>query len=214
MQKMQEQFNLPDNSDDYLDKDSSYIVIADLLQKVAKKDSSALNLLYDLTSPQVYGLICHLVKDHLLAEEVLSDTYLYVWNNAKNYDRERGKPVTWLLILARSRAFDRLRSSQEAKVRNQNVPLTDNIAVNNSEGETLSPEKTFFDKERQKTVQYALAQLPNEQRQVIELAYYLGFSHKEIAEETKQPVGTVKTRIRMGTGKLKELLKPLIEDSI
>lgn len=195
-------------------QESNCEVISDLLQKVAKKDSFALDTLYDLTSPQIYGLIHYLVKDPLLAEEILSDTYLCVWRNANSYDKDRGKPITWLLILARSRAFDRLRSYKEAKIRNNIVSLTDNITATNLVDDIPSPEKTFFDKERQKTVQYALEKLPDEQRQVIELAYYSGFSHREIAEETKQPVGTVKTRIRIGTGKLKELLKPLIEDYV
>lgn len=194
--------------------DSHYQVIADLLQRVAKKDTAALNSLYDLTSSQVYGLIYQLVKDTALAEEVLSDTYLYVWHNANNYNQQRGKPITWLLILARSRAFDKLRRDKERKLRTQNISLTDNNTVTNLESNAPSPEKTLFDSERQKSVQSALKQLPSEQREVIELAYYSGFSHQEIAQETNQPVGTVKTRIRIGTGKLKELLKPLIEDQI
>lgn len=208
---MKESLSLSDN---HSKQESNCEVIVDLLIKVAKKDSSALSILYDLTSPQLYGLIHYLVKDPLLAEEILSDTYLCIWRIAGTYNQDRGKPITWLLILARSRAFDRLRSYKEAKIRNHNVSLTDNITAINLVNEISSPEKTFFDKERQEKVQYALEKLPSEQRQVIELAYYLGFSHKEIAEETKQPVGTVKTRIRMGTGKLKELLKPLIGDQI
>ena len=208
---MKESLSLSNN---YSKTEDDYKVIVDLLQKVATKDSSALSILYDLTSPRVYGLIFHLVKDPLLAEEVLSDTYLYIWHNANNYNKERGKPITWLFILARSRAFDRLRSHSETKMRNQNISLTDNITVTSLSSEALSPEKTFFDKERQEFVQCALEKLPTEQREVIELAYYSGFSHREIAEETKQPVGTVKTRIRIGTVKLKKLLKPLIEDKL
>lgn len=201
-------------SDGYSKAEGYYQVITDLLHKVAKKDPAALNSLYDLTSSQIYGLVYHLVRDPAMAEEVLSDTYLYVWHNANNYNQQRGKPITWLLILARSRAFDKLRRDKERKLRTQNISLTDNNIVTNLESKTPSPEETLFDSERQKSVQSALKQLPSEQREVIELAYYAGFSHQEIAQETKQPVGTVKTRIRIGTGKLKELLKTLIEDQI
>lgn len=208
---MKESLGLSENFTKFED---GHKVITSLLQKVAAKDSSALSTLYDITSSQVYGMICHLVKDPFLAEEVLSDIYLYVWHNANKYNPERGKPITWLFILARCRALDRLRLRKVAKIRNQNTPLTDNIMVNFLPNKNPSPEENFLNKERQMFIQQALAQLPVEQREAIELAYYLGFSHKEIAEETNQPVGTVKTRIRIGTGKLKELLKPLIEDNI
>jgi len=201
-------------SSNFAKKESYYRVVADLLEKIAKKDTAALSSLYDLTSAQIYGIIYQLIKDPTIAEEVLSDTYLYIWHNAENYDQQRGKPVTRLFILARSRAVDQIRRYKWKNLVTQDISLIDSFTLISVFNKQPSPEESFFDSERQKSIQNALKKLPDEQRKVIELAYYGGFSHREIAVETNQPIGTVKTRIKSGTDKLRELLKPLIEDKV
>ena len=171
--------------------------------RVAAGDQLAMTSLYDTSSRVLYGLLLRILNEHGLAEEVLLDVYMQVWRQARSYDEMRGSPMAWMLTIARSRAIDRLRSGrQELLLRESFAGLEEN-----ARSET-DVEETAAIAEMQIKVRDALETLPAEQREVIELAYYGGFSHSEIALQLEQPLGTVKTRIRLGMMKLRDLLQP------
>jgi RNA polymerase sigma-70 factor (ECF subfamily) len=175
-----------------------------LVQRVAGGDAHALTALYDGTSRLVFGLVMRVLGDRSAAEEVLLDVYTQVWRQAVSYDRERGSPLAWLMMIARTRAIDRLRSGRQAQQRSE--PLEKALDERSVEAD---PEEAAVTSERETMVRSALESLSTEQREVIELAYYKGLSHSEIATQLGQPLGTVKTRTRLGMIKLLELLGPL-----
>ena len=179
-----------------------------LVQRVATGDQSALANLYDTTNRLVYGLVLRVLGDASSAEEVLLDVYTQVWRQAASYDASRGAPLAWLTTIARSRAIDRLRSGWQDQRRKE--PLD---ALGDAPGGEASPEEMTVASERQRFVREALNSLTPEQREVIELAYYSGLSHSEIAEKLNQPLGTVKTRTRLGMMKLREALAPILGGS-
>jgi RNA polymerase sigma-70 factor (ECF subfamily) len=172
---------------------------AALIKSVADGDQHALSTLYDATSRLLYGLVLRIVSDVGAAEEVLLDVYTQVWRRAADYNEGRGSPLAWLTTIARSRAIDRLRAGRNDQ-RNDPLDLTVQTAT------TENLEEAMAVREMQTKVRAALATLSADQRQVIELAYYSGLSHSEIAAELKQPLGTVKTRTRLGMLKLREVL--------
>jgi RNA polymerase sigma-70 factor, ECF subfamily len=182
--------------------------LASLVGRVATGDQSALAELYDATNRLVYSLVLRVLGDMNSAEEVLSDVYTQVWRKAASYDADRGAPLAWIATIARSRAIDRLRSSRQDRYRQESLDVLGEAPANSS-----SPEEAASASERQKLVREALNLLTVEQRQVIELAYYSGLSHSEIAEKLNQPLGTVKTRIRLGMMKLREALAPLLDEN-
>ncbi len=177
--------------------------------RVAAGDQLAMASLYESSSRVVYGLLLRILNEHGLAEEVLLDVYMQVWRQAGSYDEGRGSPMAWMLTIARSRAIDRLRSGrQELLLRESFEALEEN-----ARSETDVEEAAEI-AEVQGKVRDALESLPAEQREVIELAYYAGLSHSEIALQLEQPLGTVKTRTRLGMMKLRDLLQPEEADSI
>ena len=176
---------------------------AGLLARIAVGDQSALAELYDASSEKVFGLAMKILGDHAAAEETTLDVYTQVWRRISTYDAERGTPGSWLMTLAKHRAIDRFRSSYLE--RGRQVPLEQAAELPGC-GDT--PEQYSAGLERQRLVQDALATLSAEQRQAIALAYYWGMSQSEIADQLKLPLGTVKTRIRLGMIKLREVLAP------
>jgi RNA polymerase sigma-70 factor (ECF subfamily) len=179
-----------------------------VVQKIAQGDQAALAALYDSTHRLAYGLILRVLGDASSAEEVLLDVYTQIWRQAANYDTSRGGPLAWLMTIARSRAIDRLRSGWQDRQRKEPLDL-----INDRETEAASPEENTVVAERRKFVRAALSSLSPEQREVIELAYYGGLSHSEIAVKLNQPLGTVKTRTRLGMMKLREALAPVLSGS-
>ena len=179
---------------------------ATLIKRVADGDHSALTLLYDSTSRLVFGLILRVVPDRSTAEEVLLDVFTQVWRQASTYDAKRGAPLAWLMTIARTRGIDRLRSG---KHEHQNKESLD--AIGEITATAASPEADTVSSERRQLVRAALDSLSVEQRQVIELAYFSGLSHSEIALQLGQPLGTVKTRTRLGMMKLRDMLRPMLE---
>jgi RNA polymerase sigma-70 factor (ECF subfamily) len=159
--------------------------------------------LYDASSRALYGLLLRILNEHALAEEVLLDVYMQVWRQAASYDELRGSPMAWMLTIARSRAIDRLRSGRQELLLRESLDGFEENARSDSD-----VEETAATAEMQVIVRDALETLPAEQREVIELAYYDGLSHSEIALQLEQPLGTVKTRIRLGMTKLRDILQP------
>jgi RNA polymerase sigma-70 factor (ECF subfamily) len=182
--------------------------LAALIRQVADQNELAMAELYDSTSRLIYGLVSRIVADPATAEEVLIDIYMQAWRQADRYDPKRGAPLAWLTTIARSRALDRVRSGSQEQRRSE--PLD---AANQQASEESADEATFAG-EVKAEVHKALELLSAEQREVIELAYYGGLSHSEIALELGQPLGTVKTRTRLGMIKLRETLKPLVAAGI
>ncbi len=191
------------NATKLADQRASEEAWASLIGEIASGDQEALGTLYDASSSMVYGLALRIVSNTATAEEVTLDVYTQVWRQAATYDTKRGAPSAWLITLTRSRAIDRLRS------RAHDRPALAEQQPQPEAGAT--PEETTALTERRRLVQEACAQLPPEQRQVLELSYFSGLSHHEIARELDLPAGTVKTRIRLGIKKLRELLQPLVD---
>ena len=179
-----------------------------LIQRAMVGDQSAFAALYEATSKVVFGLVLRIVAERATAEEVLLDVYTQAWRQANNYDSSRGSPLAWLMTIARSRAIDRLRSNRQ----DQNKETIDEST--NLVSSSISPEEASVMSERQRLVRSALDSLVPEQREVLELAYYGGLSHTEIAEKTGHPLGTVKTRTRLGMMKLREMLSPILSEQI
>lgn len=173
----------------------------ELIHRMTGGDQSALAEFYDQSSGLVFGLVFRILNDRNAAEEVTLDTYYQVWRQAQNYNIERGKPMSWVIVIARNRAIDRLRATRLSK--QEQTPLEDAAPFLTFEG---TPEGSASANERQKIVYGALAQLKLEQRQLIEIAFFAGLTHQEIADKFQLPLGTVKTRIRAGMTKLRELL--------
>ncbi|MBI4606565.1 MAG: sigma-70 family RNA polymerase sigma factor [Planctomycetes bacterium] len=177
--------------------------LGSLLQAVSRRDEGALALLYDATSRWVYGLALRILGDEHAAEEVTLDTYMQVWRTADTYEPSRGSPSGWLSTVARTRAIDLLRA-RAARHRREEA-LWDHFDAPGREG---PPDGTHLALERRERVLEAVAALPAEQKQAIELAFFHGLTHSEVAERLAEPLGTVKTRIRLGMLKLRGLLKP------
>ncbi|WP_218080319.1 sigma-70 family RNA polymerase sigma factor [Anthocerotibacter panamensis] len=176
-----------------------------LLSSIARQDRAALDKLYDC-----YARILHAVAFKILgsteeSEEVILDVFMQVWRTASSFDPSRGQVDSWLFLLTRSRALDRLRALQ----RSQRSVTASQTALQN---QPADPQEYVLSSERRDLMQKALCQLPPEQREVLELAYYRGLSHHEIAQFMDKPLGTVKTRIRLGLTKLRENLSPPKQD--
>lgn len=189
-----------------LDPHSHDKELAELIVRTANGDEEALGALYDQTSPQVFGLALWVLDDPAAAEEVTLDVYMQVWRKARQFDQERGKPIVWLAVLTRSRAIDRLRVGKAERASHE--------PFNNIEASCdplADPEVQSVKSEQRNLVQQALGSLSPEQREVIELAYFWGYSQSEIAEKVGEPLGTVKTRIRLGMIKLRNYLGPFQE---
>ena len=180
-----------------------------LIRQVAEGDHSAFTAFYEATKKMVFGLVLRVVTDRGVAEEVLLDVYTQAWRQARTYDSRRGSPMAWLMTIARSRAIDRVRSG---KFEQQNKEPIENASE--IRAQSLSPEETTVISERQKLVRFALDSLSPEQREVLELAYYSGLSHTEIAERLGHPLGTVKTRTRLAMIKLRDLLSPILSEQV
>jgi len=172
------------------------------VRRCAEGDQSALGLLYDESSQYVYGVALSVLRDVADAEEVTLDVYSQVWRSAAVYSSQRGSVVAWLLTLARSRAIDRIRS--RARRYKAETPISSSEDFSASES---SPEQTAASSQARHMIRRVLGQLPKDQREAVELAYFSGMSHTELAEHLGLPLGTIKTRIRMGMMKLREELR-------
>ena len=171
----------------------------ELLEAIAVRDEAALGRLYDRYRVILFGLLMRILNNREEAEDVLQEVFLQVWRKATDFDQTRGRPFTWLVTLARSRGIDRLRTLA-ARER-----LAEAGARQSSE-EISDAASDAFKSEQRDLVTDALAQLPDEQKRPIMLAYFDGLTQSEIATRLGTPLGTVKTRMRTGLMRLRELL--------
>jgi RNA polymerase sigma-70 factor (ECF subfamily) len=181
-----------------IDRQESIRADVAMLERIATGDASAVGELYDRHSRLLYGLILRVLRDRSEAEEVLQEVFVGVWNRVATYNPALGSPVGWLVGIARNRAIDRLRA---------NTARRRAVEAASADIEPARPAAAMDDQQR--AVAQALAAIPAEQRQLIEDAYFLGFTHSELAERHQLPLGTVKTRIRAGLLALRERLSQL-----
>ena len=175
---------------------------ATLPERLIHKDVKAFEQLYDLHSRTVYSLVRRIIQQSSTAEEVVQDVFLQLWRNAAQYDSEKGPFVPWLLTLARNRALDHLRLKSERQRRREDLTeVMPPLAI------APEYEEILDQKRRAERVQALMGSLHPRQKQAIELAYFEGLSHSEIAEALKEPLGTVKSWIRNGLQRLKEGLQ-------
>ena len=171
-----------------------------LIQQVAKQDRDAFSQLYDRFSTLVFSLAMRMLKARSDAEDLLQEVFVQVWRQAQNYSAERGSPEAWIINIARSRAIDKIRSIRRMQ---KSFVLTDDPARAES---PENVESSAAESETRLTMNSALANLPDPQRKVLELAYFDGLTQNEIADRLAEPLGTVKTRMRSGIQKLREIL--------
>lgn len=162
-----------------------------LIQSVARGDQQAFLVLYDRHVSRVHALTLHILGEPMLAEEATQDTFIKLWSRARLYLAERGSFIVWLLTIARRTSLDRLR--MEAR-----RPLLSDSKDPETIWPMLADKNQDSEETRWKSLYFMLHDLPEEQRQVIELAYYQGMSHSDISAELGWPLGTVKTRMRAG----------------
>lgn len=175
----------------------------DLLARVAKRERAALEQLYDRYSNILYATAMKFLKEDADAQDVVQDVFIQIWDKAKLYDPAKGKPLTWALTLTRNRSIDRIRAIQRrTRLRDDFEKET---VVDESEGvrEALSGVDAS---EKSQILRDAVGRLSPEQRNVIELAFFSGFTQSEIADRLGEPLGTIKARARRGLMKLKEIL--------
>ena len=185
------------------DPDQSF---AALIARMAAGEEAALAELYDAASAWVHGLALRILRDAAAAEDVTLDAFHQAWHQAGRYDPLRGSAHSWLLTIARNRAIDRLRS-REASQRRE-APLDER--ARQTMDPRPDPQTLAMLADRGARVRRALSELSPEQREVIEKAFFEGLSHGQIAQRLNQPLGTVKTRIRLGIRRLADKL--LTED--
>ncbi len=179
----------------------------ELVALVARRDEAALGHIYDRHGALVYAIALRVTGDRQTAEEVVQDVFQAIWQTAAGYQPGRGPAVAWVIGIARHRAIDATRSRREkARTREQAIGGPDGLLEIPG-----GPDPAAADLDTREAVRAALASLPPAQRQAVELAYFGGLTRVEIADRLGEPIGTVKTRLRLAMLKLRDLLRPLAE---
>lgn len=179
----------------------------ELVASMKSGDSRAVSTLYDRHARVVYSLALRILQISTDAEEVTQDTFFQMWQQADRIDQNRGSVLAWLVMVARSRAIDRLRSRRKLR-----VEISDEGLDNPNPFGVPSAWEEIESGERSSIVERALREIPAEQREVLHLGYHEGMSQSEIAERLKEPIGTIKTRVRLGMKKLRQSLAALVGD--
>jgi RNA polymerase sigma-70 factor (ECF subfamily) len=176
---------------------------AQLLARIAAGDEVAFGALYDRFSTGLFSFVIKMTRDEKEAEDVLQEGFAHIWRRAATYDPTRSSPFTWAVMIFRNKAIDRLRVRQrldrtleKATVEFSHFPEADEAAAGEAERRDQGAQ-----------VRSALTQIPAEQKQAVELAFFSGLTHEQIAEKIGAPLGTVKARIRRGLLKLRDFLK-------
>ena len=171
-----------------------------LVALTARSEQTALAELYDRYGRPAYGLALRVLRDEALAEDAVQDGFMTVWRTATRFAPEKGKASTWILTLVHRRAVDVVRREQRRRA--------DPLDSAPEPGGRAADDEAWLRLQRER-VQAALRQLPDQQREALELAYYGGFTQSELAERLGQPIGTIKSRMFMGLARLRELLGDL-----
>src|SRR5437870_10146222 len=176
----------------------------ELIRRMASKDANALDTFYTRYNRLSFSFVLRIVGNREDAEDVLTDVFWQVWQQSPRYDASRGKPIAWLLTIARTRAIDCIRSTNRQQTR------TDELDANTQPAAGPPEPDSFVLADTRNAVKEALQALPEQQRIPLEMAYFQGMSHTEIATALGQPLGTVKDRIRNGMMHLRKGLKPYL----
>lgn len=175
-----------------------------LLRRIAARDREALAEFYDLMSGILFSTVIRILGDVNESEEVVQDVFLQVWKSAATFDSALGTPFNWVLGITRNRAIDRLRARQR---RFRAMDTLESFAEVPPAWHA-APAQMLFSEEERAGVRAALNTIPSDQRQAIEMAFFGGMTHAEIAQNLNEPLGTIKARIRRGMLKLRDSLQP------
>jgi RNA polymerase sigma-70 factor (ECF subfamily) len=172
----------------------------DLLQRVARGDTQAFEAVYDEVADKVFGVVRRVLRDPAQSEEVAQEVLIEVWRTATRFDPARGSATTWILTMAHRRAIDRVRSAQASHDREEKVAIRDHVTAYD---EVADQVETNLEQEQ---VRRCLGDLTDLQRESVSLAYYGGYTYREVAELLETPLGTVKTRLRDGLIRLRDCM--------
>ena len=182
-----------------------------LLDRIARRDQVALGELYDRHCRLLFSLILRILRDRGEAEDALQEVFVRVWDRADSYNPSIGTPAAWLVRISRNSAIDRLRSrTVRADVNGPGLERSEQMPDTTREAD---PERYAASSEQRRVIGEALTALPAEQRELIESAFYEGYTQSELAERFDLPLGTVKTRIRTGMQALRRALAPLVGET-
>lgn len=180
----------------------------ELMRRIKGREEEALAELYDLYNRLLYGLIISIVKKREEAEDVLQEVFITIWERASTFNEDKGNVYSWIITLTRNKAIDRIRSKG---YKTQQKASQDVDAPEFSlEGDNFDPLETTIFSDRTELVRKALTEIPDKQSEVLKIAYYSGMTQQEISDKLKIPLGTVKTRMRQGMLKLKDILGEFI----
>lgn len=174
--------------------------LAELLKRSGRGDEGAFAQLYDATSARAYGMAVRVIRDPSQAEEVAQEAFLEIWRTASRYDAGKGSPVSWILTIVHRKAVDRVRSAEATARRDTSYHQTNQTVEHDSTAEAAQASMEA------RRVRQALDSLTEVQRQALELAYFKGYTHTEVASFLDLPVGTAKTRIRDGLIRLRDTM--------
>jgi RNA polymerase sigma-70 factor, ECF subfamily len=183
-----------------------------LIAGMAAGDERAAAELYDRFAPIIMAVAFRVTRSRADAEDVVLETLEQVWRSAQRFERTRGSLEAWLTVIARSRAFDRMRTAQRRARRVVALEDQPGGVILEAPSDGVSPAAAVETAEIRHHVAQALSVLPAAQREAVELAFYDGLSHGEVAARLGEPLGTVKTRIRLGMLKMREMLRPLMPE--
>ena len=182
-----------------------------LIKRISEQDESALSQFYDIHNRFLYTIIFNILRDQSESEDLLQEIFIQIWNKADSYDETLGNPLAWITRMTRNKSIDRLRSKNFKKRSGE----TDIEKFFDLSGDPASddPDADIIQREEQEEVSIAIKSLKQNQKELIELAYFRGFSQSELAEHFNIPIGTVKTRMRAAMIVLRDKLKKYIQDT-
>ncbi len=181
-----------------------------LLLRVKERDQTAFSELYDRYSTLVYSMVLKIVKATDEAEDLIQEIFLQIWNKADMFAQDKGSVYTWIVTIARRKAIDRLRSKEMIN-KGQSLDADDNFIAIPDTAYMANPLHATITVEQESLMRSGLAQLSDEQRTILELSYYEGYTQEQISKKLNVPLGTVKTRMRNGLIKLRDNLQGRIE---
>lgn len=178
------------------------------MKRIQSRDADALEELYNLYNRLLFGMVLSIVKKREEAEDVLQEIFVKIWNKAESFNPDRGNVYSWIVTLTRNKAIDRIRSKGYKTQQKQSISIHEPLF--SLEGDKYDPMETTIFSDRAELVKKALDKIPENQREVIKIAYYRGWTQSEISNHLDIPLGTVKTRTRQGMIKLKRILGEFI----
>ncbi|HXZ03936.1 MAG TPA: sigma-70 family RNA polymerase sigma factor, partial [Ktedonobacteraceae bacterium] len=175
----------------------------ELLSAICRGEESALEVLYERYHRYAYALACRILRDPLASEDIVQDAFLSIWRKASSYQAQHGSVQSWVQAIVRHRAIDKIRASAH-----RNYQWTPLQAEHEQDPPSEQPDvwEQAWQSEQHRIIHEVMVQIPSEQREVIELAYFGGLTHAEISQQRQIPLGTVKGRMRLGLQKMKALL--------